>query len=83
MGISPCALTKKGCFMAVDFPAIKAFSAASFEPFTKGLEAIAAETTDYSKKSFSKSQAFFEKLFGVKKFDEAIQLQSDFAKCTS
>jgi hypothetical protein len=36
--------------MAVDFPAIKAFSAASFEPFTKGLEAIAAETTDYSKK---------------------------------
>jgi phasin family protein len=66
--------------MAVDFPEIKTFSAASFEPFTKGLEAIAAETTDYSKKSLEKSQAFFEKLFGVKKIDEAIQLQSDFAK---
>ena len=66
--------------MAVDFPEIKAFSPASFGPFAKGLEAIAAETTDYSKKSFEKSQAFFEKLFGVKKIDEAIQLQSDFAK---
>ena len=41
---------------------------------------IAAETTDYSKKSFEKSRAHFEKLIGVKKIDEAIQLQSDFAK---
>ena len=47
---------------------------------TKALQAIAAETTDYSKKSFEKSRVLAEKLIGVKKIDEAIQLQSDFAK---
>ena len=73
--------------MSVNFPDIKAFGAAPFEAFTaatasstKGLQAIAAETTDYSKKSFEKSRVLFEKLSGVKKIDEAIQLQSDFAK---
>ena len=73
--------------MFSNFPATKAFGAAAFGPFTtvftsssKSLETIAAETTDYSKKSFEKSQAFFEKLFGVKKIDEAIQFQSEFAK---
>ena len=73
--------------MSVNFPDIKAFGTAPFEAFTaatasstKGLQAIAAETTDYSKKSFEKSRGFFEKLIGVKKFEEAIQLQSDFAK---
>ena len=73
--------------MSVNFPDIKAFGTAPFEAFTaatasstKGLQAIAAETTDYSKKSFEKSRVLFEKLIGVKKIDEAIQLQSDFAK---
>ena len=46
----------------------------------KTLQAIATETTEYSKKSFEKSRVHFEKLVGVKKIDEAIQLQSDFAK---
>jgi hypothetical protein len=73
--------------MSVTFPGIKAFGTAPFGAFTtatasstKGLQAIAAETTDYSKKSFEKSRVLFEKLSGVKKIDEAIQLQSDFAK---
>ena len=73
--------------MSIDLPDIKAFGTAPFEAFTaatasstKGLQTIAAETTDYSKKSFEKSRAHFEKLIGVKKIDEAIQLQSDFAK---
>jgi hypothetical protein len=73
--------------MPVNFPDIKAFGKAPFEAFTattasstKGLQAIAAETTDYSKKSFEKTRVLFEKLTGVKKIDEAIQLQSDFAK---
>jgi hypothetical protein len=73
--------------MSVNFPDIKAFGKAPFEAFTaatasstKGLQAIAAETTDYSKKSFEKSRAHFEKLIGMKKIDEAIQFQSDFAK---
>ncbi|MBI1867348.1 MAG: phasin family protein [Methylocystis sp.] len=72
--------------MSINFPEIKAFGTAPFEAFatatassTKSLQAIAAETTDYSKKSFEKSRVLFEKLIGVKKIDEAIQLQSDFA----
>jgi hypothetical protein len=69
------------------FPDIVSFRTNPFEAFTtattsstKGLEAIAAEARDYSKNSFEKSHAFFEKLIGLKKIDEAIQLQSDFAK---
>ena len=46
----------------------------------KALQAIATERMDYSKKSFEKGRVLFEKLLGVKKIDEAIQLQLDFAK---
>ena len=46
----------------------------------KALQAIATENMDYSKKSFDKGHALVEKLFGVRKFDEVIQLQSDFLK---
>jgi len=73
--------------MSFNFLDMKAFGASPFEAFTtatasstKGLQAIAAETTDYSKKSFEKSCGLFEKLMGVKKIDEAMQLQSEFAK---
>jgi hypothetical protein len=58
------------------FEAISAATAA----VTKGWQSIAAETTDYSKKSFEKSRVLAEKLIGVKKIDEAIQLQSDYVK---
>jgi hypothetical protein len=73
--------------MFTDFQQIPALGANPFEAVTtatasttKGLHAIAAEITDYSKNSFEKSRAHFEKLVGVKKIDDAIQLQSDFAK---
>ena len=46
----------------------------------KGWQGIAAETQDYSKKSFEKGRAFAEKLLGVKKFDEAVALQQEYAK---
>jgi hypothetical protein len=58
------------------FEAVSAAAAA----VTKGWQTIAAEATDYSKKSFEKSRLLAEKLIGVKKIDEALQLQSDFAK---
>ncbi|MBM3564244.1 MAG: phasin family protein [Alphaproteobacteria bacterium] len=58
------------------FEAVSAAAAA----VTKGWQSIAAETTDYSKKSFEKSRVLAEKLIAVKKLDEAIQLQSDYAK---
>jgi hypothetical protein len=58
------------------FEAVSAAAAA----VTKGWQSIAAETTDYSKKSFEKSRLLAEKLITVKKLDEAFALQSDFAK---
>jgi len=47
---------------------------------TKSVQAIAAEVTDYSKKSFEESTAAFEKLLGAKTLEKAIELQSEYAK---
>ena len=55
-------------------------SSASASELTKSLQTIAAEAGDYSKKSFEQNTAFVEKLMGVRKLDEAIALQTDFAK---
>ncbi len=46
----------------------------------KGLQTIAAETTDYSKKSIESNSAYVEKLLGAKSLDNAIQIQSEYAK---
>ena len=46
----------------------------------RGFQAIATETADYSKRSLETTTSFVEKLMGVKSFDNAIQLQSEFAK---
>ncbi len=73
--------------MAYDFEAFQKFGKEQFEAasaamteVTKGLQAIATEATDFSKKSFEDGSAFVEKLVGVKKMDEAITLQTEFAK---
>jgi len=47
---------------------------------SKGIQAIAVEATDYSKKSLETSSALIEKLLGAKSLDSAIQIQSDYAK---
>ncbi|MCB1480195.1 MAG: phasin family protein [Tepidamorphaceae bacterium] len=52
----------------------------SFGTFSKGLQAIAVEMADYSKKSFEDSSATVEKLFGAKSFDKALEIQTDYAK---
>ncbi len=46
----------------------------------KGFQTIAAETTDYSKRTIEDNSAFFEKLIGAKSLDNAIQIQSEYAK---
>jgi hypothetical protein len=46
----------------------------------KGLQTIAAETTDYSKKTFETHSAYAEKLLRAKSLDEALQTQSEYAK---
>lgn len=54
----------------------------SSSSFVKSLQTIAAETTDYSKKSFENSTAFLEKLRGAKSLENAIQIQSEYAKAS-
>ena len=52
----------------------------SFGEMNKGFQAIAAEFTDYSKKAFEDSTKAFEQLAGCKSFEQAIEIQSQFAK---
>ncbi|HMK88332.1 MAG TPA: phasin family protein [Methylocystis sp.] len=73
--------------MVTTFDGVQQFGKDQFEAasaaaaaFTKGWQGIATETTDYSKKSFEKSRQLAEKLIGVKKIDEAIALQTEYAK---
>lgn len=53
---------------------------ASFNNLTKNYQAIASAYADYSKKSFEDTSAFVEKLSGVKSFEKAIELQTEFSK---
>ncbi len=55
-------------------------AAAAVASASKGLQAIAAEATDYSKKTFDKNATHAQKLLQVKKPDEFLELQSNFAK---
>lgn len=57
--------------------AIKAFGVQQ-----KGVQAIASEVADYSKKTVEAGSAQFEKLLGVKTLDKAIELQAEFAKAS-
>lgn len=73
--------------MAINFEEYQNFGKAQLEAIqtaatevSKQLQAIAAETTDYSKKSVEHGSAFVEKLLSVKEFNEVIALQQDFAK---
>lgn len=52
----------------------------SFGALTKGVQAIAVEVADYSKKSFEDGAATLEKLAGVKTLDKVIEVQTDAAK---
>jgi hypothetical protein len=55
-------------------------AAVTTQSFVKGLQVIAAETTEYTKNSMESATAFLEKLLGIKSPDLAIQLQSEYAK---
>lgn len=48
--------------------------------WTKGWQAIAAEMSDYTKRSFEDGTAHMEKLMGAKTVEQALELQSNFAK---
>ena len=52
----------------------------SFGEVNKGFQAIAAKVTDYSKKAFEDGTRAFEQLLGAKSVEQAIEIQSQFAK---
>lgn len=54
----------------------------SYAGVAKGMQAIAAETADYSKKSFEDSLAHFEKLSTVKSVEAVLELQSSYLKAS-
>ena len=58
---------------------LEAFTAAS-TTLSKGLQDIAAESGDYSKKAFAAGTAMYEKLLGARSVETAIQIQTEFAK---
>ena len=73
--------------MAYQFEDLQKISKDQMEQFSttaasiaRGFQAIATETTDYSKRSLETTSSYFEKIVGAKSVDTAIQIQSEFAK---
>jgi hypothetical protein len=69
------------------FEDFQKFSKDQLEAFTtvsttwsKGMQDIATESTDYSKKTFAAGTAMFEKLLGARSVETAVQIQTEFAK---
>lgn len=48
--------------------------------WTKNWQAIAAEMTDYTKRSFEEGTQTFEKLLGAKTVEQALEIQTSYAK---
>jgi hypothetical protein len=53
---------------------------ASATTFPAGFQALATAYGDYTKKSFEDTRSFVEKLSGVKSFEKAIEIQTEYAK---
>jgi hypothetical protein len=52
----------------------------SIDALGKGVQAIAVEAADYSKKSFESGTAALEKLMAAKSLEKAVEVQSEYAK---
>ena len=48
--------------------------------WSKGWQAIAAEMTDYTKRSFEEGTATVEKLLSAKSIEQAVEIQTGYAK---
>jgi hypothetical protein len=55
---------------------------ASATAMTKGFQAVAAETAEYSKKSFEKGTAAFQEIMAAKSLDNALAVQQRVAQET-
>lgn len=52
----------------------------NYAEMTKGFQAIASETSEYSKKSVQELSGFMEQLMAVRSIETVYELQSKFAK---
>lgn len=52
----------------------------SYSAVTKGMQTIATEATDFSKKSYEDGAAAFEKLAATKSVEKAMEVQTEYAK---
>jgi hypothetical protein len=52
----------------------------SYGELNKGFQAITAQLTDYSKRAFEDATRAFEQLVGSKSIEQAIEIQSQYAK---
>jgi len=52
----------------------------SYMEANKGFQALAAEMMEYSKAAFDDAVRTWEQLIGVRSLEQAIQIQSDYAK---
>jgi hypothetical protein len=52
----------------------------SYGDVNKGFQAVVAEVTNYSKKAFEDGTRAFEQLVGAKSVEQAVEIQSQFAK---
>jgi phasin family protein len=73
--------------MANNFDDFQKFGKEQFEAattaltsLTKGFQTIAAETTEFSKRSLEDGSVYVEKLCRANSLDSAVQIQSEFAK---
>ncbi len=51
-----------------------------FGEWSKGWQTIAAEMTDYTKRSFEEGTSTVEKLLSAKSFEQAVEIQTGYAK---
>jgi phasin family protein len=66
-------------FQSINKDGMEAF-VASATAWTKGMQAIATESVDFSRKAFEKNAQAFEKVLGAKSVDKAVEAQQGFAK---
>ncbi len=73
--------------MYATFEGLQKFGKQQFEAvakaatsLTRGWQELAAETTEFSKKTIAANTGMFERLLGAKTLDMAIRIQTDFAK---
>jgi len=52
----------------------------SLTTLSKGVQALAVESVDYTKKAFEDGTAAMEKLFGAKSIEKAMEIQQEYAK---